>query len=429
MERKNIDTKDFAGVTFNQYDLVCTYIKNGETLYDLVPFGPASQEYPVLLVSKNGQNILLDETQFDFGKHPEFAWAQNTYKKLREDIKKLDSLPSEEGAVWQLFKSQGGFLALCEDGGADDLIKSLNGKRDFPTEHHTEGGQTLTAFPVISVNSSMDYSDDRVLLHELTHNACFTLINYGQSDLFKTIIEVERANHSSDILSRLNAAMDYQISGGNYTEDNRYDELLPRLHEERLKDPVEFKKQLPLLNCFFQNYLYPSVLAHTYGHSQTVDKFSNSLISPEAKKIFSLIYAQAHQRVTGQSEYDLKLKNILMPINKNGYRQSDPNAKDSPAYHQAYSEQQRYQKESETKMHPFCEQLVSFMESVKSQSEVQEKSDREGLRQYLQKYSNATSKSEAKGEYEGLKRSDPVGNAWRNLPKLLNFIRKGPNSQ
>ncbi len=431
MAKKNVKFTEFAGVTFNQYDLEYTYVENGETLRGLMPVNFGYEEYPILLVSQNGENLLLDKSKIDFEKHPEFAWASETYQKLREDIRQLDSLPDAEGSVWQLFKKQGGFLALCEDGAVSDVCNSLNGNRNFPTEHHTEGGSTANSYPIISVNGAMNYSADRVLLHELTHNACFTLTDYAKSDLFKAIVEVERANHSSDILHKTDGSITYQSSQGTYTEQQRYDELIARLHERRLQNPEEFKKQLPVLDCFFQNYLYPSVLAHVYGYSNAEKFFKTEMDQPSVKNNFSQIYAQAHERVTGQREFDLKVEDVLMPVNKYGYRQSDPKAKETPAYHQAYQEQQGYQQESQTKMRPLSENLISFMENVNLRSEVPEKLDKRCLSSYLQKCSELGSKPKLKerceqlqAEYKDLDRPDQVKKAWRNISRLVDFVRK-----
>ena len=431
MERRNIREKDFAGVTFNQYDLEYTYIEDGETLRGLMPVNFGYEEYPILLVSKSGENLLLDRSKIDFNKHPEFVWASEIYQKLREDVRQLDSLPDAEGSVWQLFKRQGGFLALCEDGDINDVAQSLNGRRNFPTEHHTEGGMTSASFPIISINGAMDYQNDRVLLHELTHNACLTLINYAKSDLFKAVVEVERANHSSNILSQVDNTITYQISGSGYTEQDRYDELIARLHEKRLQNPEEFKKQLPVLNCFFQNYLYPSVLAHIHGYSNAEKFFQREMEQTSVKNNFPQLYKQAHERVMGQKKIDLKVEDVLMPINKYGYRQSDPKAKESPRYRQVYQEQQAYQQESQTKMQPLGENLISVMENVHLRAEVHEKLDKRGLSAYLQKCSELGSKrklqetcQQLQTEYKDLDRPDQVKRAWRNIPKLVDAARK-----
>ena len=432
MAKKNVTLTDFAGVTFNKYSLQCTYVENGETLYGLMPVNVKYEEYPILLVSKSGENLLLDKSQIDFGEHPEFAWASEKYQKLREDIKQLDSLPNAEGSIWKLFKSQGGFLALCEDGDVFDIAKSLNGERNFPTEHHTEGGATHPSFPIISVNGAMNYSADRVLLHELTHNACLTLIDYAQSDLFKAVVEVERANHSSNILSKVDGAIALQTSQGGYTEQQNYDELIARIHEKRLQDPEEFKKQLPVLDCFFKNYLYPSVLAHVDGYSNAENFFKCKITQTGVKDNLSQLYEQAHERVVEQKKIDLKVYNILMPINKYGYHQSDPTAKASPAYHQVYQEQQAYQQESQAKMQPLSKNLISFMKFTNLRAEMRAKLDKRDFSAYLQQCNevNSKPKSQEKSkqlqtiEYEDLNRPDQVKNAWHNYPEFVDYVRK-----
>ena len=278
MVKKNVRTVDFAGVTFNQYQLEYTYMENGKELRGLMDFHPQYDEYPILLVSETGENLLLDKSKVDFSKYPEFQWAEKTYQKLRQDIKKLDSLPEQEGTVWRLFQKQGGFLALVENGNIDSATKSLNGKRTTPKpkikdialddasrERYMEekaGGMSAGNIPMISVNSSVNSEYGTVLVHELTHNACSTISSFDNDPLFRAVIEAERNNGTSDILTALDNQMNYSINiNHHYTQQNIYQELLARLHEERLKNPAEFKKQLPVIDAFFEHCLYPTLSA------------------------------------------------------------------------------------------------------------------------------------------------------------------------
>ena len=447
MAKKNVYAGELAGMTFNQYELEYTYVEDGETLHGLMPVNFAYKAYPILLVSKNGENLLVDERQFDFEKHPEFSWAKETYKKLREDIKKLDSLPDAEGSVWRLFQQQGGFLALCENGGVHDVVESLNGKRNFPTEKHYEGGATLLSYPIISVNSAMDYSGDKVLLHELTHNACHTLTNFAHSDLFKTVVEVERAHRSSDssdILPHLDKVMTYQIQGDGYTEKDRYDELICRLHEERLKNPAEFKKQLPVLDCFYQNFLYPSVLAYAERRGSMAQMLETTMEQPNIKTELGRLYDVAHERVLGQRKCDRSVEDILWPINASGYCQRDEKgAQKNPAYRQVCQEQVAYQLQSQKVLASVNEDLITFMQALNQSAKTYEKKDKRALSDYLKdraEVGNMRMQLKGKGalsqeifqkkeEYvnrkkQEINRPDNVKKAWKNITNWVDAVRK-----
>ena len=228
-----------ASSTANKYELKLEYaIRDGKPFRQLTPSLPTN--YPILLLSSNGENLLLDENEVNFDEHPRFQWAKETYAKLRADIKELESHPTEEGSIWTLFQAQEGVLVLCETGHIN--IKNL---AYFGALRHTElsedtGGTTSVDLPIISINSHSPLFSDKdrkkkTLAHELSHNACHFLgIDFANSDLFRACVEVELAKGSSDTLRIVNMCLNNLMNEESYNRRQRYDELFARLQEERL---------------------------------------------------------------------------------------------------------------------------------------------------------------------------------------------------
>ena len=65
--------------------------------------------------------------------------------------------------------------------------------------------------------------------------------------------------------------MNSLIRQGAYSERQINKELLCRLHEEKIRDPENFARELPALNDFYEKMMYPTVLYHLDGNMASKD--------------------------------------------------------------------------------------------------------------------------------------------------------------
>jgi hypothetical protein len=65
--------------------------------------------------------------------------------------------------------------------------------------------------------------------------------------------------------------MNSLIRRGAYSERQINKELLCRLHEEKIRDPENFARELPALNDFYEKMMYPTVLYHLDGNMASKD--------------------------------------------------------------------------------------------------------------------------------------------------------------
>ena len=255
--------------TFEQYQLELTYIMpDGSVEMGFSPLLQSSNDYPILLVSEKGQTMIADG-KFNIDAHPEFEWARKALSDTRSDLHKLSILGPKEGCVWQAFQQQGGWLGICEKGCALTLRDALTENKNITSASNSVCGSSLNMAPIIGINASATASDGHLetLLHEMTHNIHDTIHPFQETPAFHFALDFERTRGSS-IVSNLDKTMQHFIKNGAYKQSEVNQELLCRLHEEKISNPEKFAQNAPILNTFFEKMMYPTIQYHLDGNQE-----------------------------------------------------------------------------------------------------------------------------------------------------------------
>ncbi len=254
--------------------------------------------FPVFLINEYGQNIktttyLSDEIRRDSS----FQWAKEEADILHESLMQI-SLDFGGKRMLDLFQRQGGLLCLFENEANEKLLHH-SFKKDAPRNEPvtvTKGdssfvlGTALPDMPVILISSQKgkDFSTTSVLLHELTHQA-ESVSFFSGSPLFNEILQLEAARHPP-VLQNIFHTLNKFIEKDLYETGQLNEELFARLHEEKFKDPEEFEKQVPLLNIFYNQIVYPALDAYLLDYKKTktfLDSFmKKDLMSKTEKESF-----------------------------------------------------------------------------------------------------------------------------------------------
>ena len=272
MTQDNITVPQFAGILLNTYEMNMGYVVAAEQTEATL-----SDAYPILLISKDGEHKQAFQGPVDFDRYPQFKWAESTYTKLRQDIKELEKLPQAEASLWHLFQAQGGVLALCEGGCLDAKAlkagqftwKTFDDDTNKPQPSQPgQNGQPLgvsnAGIPLISINATARRNaqlEHKTLVHELAHNACnFIGIDFASSELFKACLAADRIQGSCALLEEIRN-LEKAIEQKRYKRENFYPELFAKLQEMRLKAPQKFARNMPALEAFYTQIVYPIVSA------------------------------------------------------------------------------------------------------------------------------------------------------------------------
>ncbi len=269
--------------------------ENGEHFLCRLPESE-KQGFPVLLICENGKNMKTRTTLFPQGKEGlSFQWAKEALPAIHAAL--LKTLRSAEGEkLFDLFQKQGGLLALCENDAdelllqrslqTDDIQVFFEKDEDFPLIL----GAALSDMPVILLSAKEKAPDKAAsnFLHELTHRV-ESVSAFSDSLLFKEILDLEAA-HQPPLYQKISRVLNNFIVNENYDSDERNQELFARLHEEKFKNPSEFEKQMPLLNIFYNNIVYPTIDSYLLGHKRTKSFFDSfmqkELLSKTEKETF-----------------------------------------------------------------------------------------------------------------------------------------------
>lgn len=301
------DLENFLSLSLNKYT---------RHLHDCLDFGNAlpptsSDDYPFVLLDKNNKKLIVSKAS-DI--KTDFAWAKDPYNKLQKDIADINARKGQESMLWQLFRAQGGILVVCENGILDEKVLNTTGMFTYQRTQPTPSGLTMGALPIISLNANKAFqpADRKTLIHELAHNLCRSIgIQFDQSYLFDACLELECARNTSPLLNKHLSTLSSLTQKGCYeTDEDHAPELFAMLMESRLLHPKEFAEQLPILDCFYKEYVYPTLSAVLNRQGKTLSFMRDVEKNHDSFTEYLLDMAEAAQRVRNGEISPKNLPNV-----------------------------------------------------------------------------------------------------------------------
>lgn len=221
---------------------------------------------PLLLVNNKGYNLYVTDWNEipDLKNKDGFEWVEQAFEPFKKEYDKtfMPGAPIQNLYILEQFRQANGVLGLCQNGEARAMCNSLSKKRvPMSSVPDTVSGSSYSKFinsslpvPMVGINANRcNYFLERPtnLLHEFTHQLDFYVNTLSGSVLFENLLEME-ASARSLIFDECTGLLNRLIKANKYDPATKNEELFARFHQEYMTDPNKFKKQLPLLNRFYE---------------------------------------------------------------------------------------------------------------------------------------------------------------------------------
>lgn len=289
---------------------------------------------PLLLVNNKGYNLYVTDWNEipDLKDKDGFEWVEQAFEPFKKEYDKTfgDFAPIQNLYILEQFRQANGVLGLCQNGEARLMDKSLSGKRStegqqpIGTASDKQAGSSQSKFfnspvpPLVGINANrcnyfLEHSTS--LLYEFTHQLDFYINALSGSVLFENLLEMETSAHSP-IFNECTELLNRLIKKNKYDPAAKNEELFARFHQEYMADPNEFKKQLPLLNRFYEE-IVPAYTKAVFTKSiEAIIDLDNFFQNP-----FQNMDSEQRDQITKAREHSMDIAIKLKKCNSKDKRQ------------------------------------------------------------------------------------------------------------
>lgn len=215
---------------------------------------PMRSRIKLVLIGCNGDSLIISDFKITEDNKSRFPWAE----KVLPELAKTHAELGIDSSLWNNFSDNGGILVLTENNRVQ-AHKYLRGQ-PFLEEESKEGGFFILLknkgqkIPLISISAKdFDGEKRKTLAHELCHyvdRSSITQMELSIAQTFRDVMDVELLR-GSPRLGRIMTRFEKSIQNGDYKKDEMYPELLAYMQEVAIRFPEDFKKETPLLACYF----------------------------------------------------------------------------------------------------------------------------------------------------------------------------------